>query len=322
MSVSHKTLAAWYGQLAQLIEAGTALAGAIRIAGGPPARSREHIAKEIEQGKPIDEILASRPKWLPKTDSIFICAAMETGRLPQTLRSLSERHERIRKNKTKVISGIAYPIAIFHISALVLPLTSMINFEEGFVWNPQTYLSKAGLLLIPCWALMIAASFLSKSNSSLLPRILRSIPLLRGYSKSQSLADFSMALSTFIETGIPIQNAWYGAACICKDPAISKATNKLKAVFSRGEGPESALASFKCFPPYFVAFYKSGAQSGKLDETLQMAARQFQTEAEQKMSLAVIVYPAMVFAIVAGVIIYSIFQVYGGYLKMLYDFGA
>ncbi|MEM8867280.1 MAG: type II secretion system F family protein, partial [Verrucomicrobiota bacterium] len=112
--------------MAQLCESGMPLAAAFRIAAGPPKKSRLFIAKEIECGRQIEEILAKRPKWLPKADCIFICAAMNTGRLPQTLLSLAERHERMAKNKARVIARLAYPVGVFHIAALIMPITSMI----------------------------------------------------------------------------------------------------------------------------------------------------------------------------------------------------
>ncbi|MEM8867132.1 MAG: type II secretion system F family protein, partial [Verrucomicrobiota bacterium] len=236
--------------------------------------------------------------------------------------SLAERHERMAKNKARVIARLAYPVGVFHIAALIMPITSMIDFDAGFAWSLNDYLSKAGLLLIPTWIVFAILIFLNKTDSPLLPKLLRCIPFLRGYSKSQALSDFSLALATFIETGVLIRSAWYGAARICKDPSIQKATQSLMPVFERGESPEAYLSRLKCFPEYFTAFYKSGAESGKLDETMHRAAKQFQVEANQKMSIAISVYPSIVFAMVAGVIIYTIFQIFGDYIQMIYDLSA
>ena len=314
---SHKVLSNWYLQLAEHLDSGCRLAEALRVCAGPPSKDRLRLASKIEDGLPVTEVMQSAPSWLPKADRAFICAAMETGSLPQTLKNLSDKHQRIGATQLKVILGLLYPMGVYHIAALILPIVRMIDYEAGFEWDALQHLLQSGALLIPLWALITLVTLLAKTDHPMLPKLLRCIPLLRRYSKAQAVADFAYALGTFIDAGVPMHSAWMESARVANDPALSRAYQAMEPVFTAGEDPASQLKRHKVFPPDFVAFYTAGAQSGKLDQMLIKAGQQYQAQANQAMTFATIIYPTLLFACVAGFIIFSIFQVYGGYLDLL-----
>lgn len=313
---SNKILSNWYLQLAEHLEAGIPLAEAIKVCNGPPLKDRIRLSTSIEEGTAIEDAM-NAAAWIPKADRVFMCYAMESGRLPQTLRKLSDRHECIGANQLKVILGLLYPLGVYHIAAVLLPIVKMIDYEVGFKWDAQQHLLQSGLLIGPLWAFIMLILFLVKTNNPMLPRILRCVPLLRRYSKAQALADFAYALGTFIETGVSMQHAWAGSATIARDPALSKAYQQMEPTFAAGEDPATQLEAHKVFPPDFVAFYAAGSKSGKLDEMMLKTGQQYQTQANRAMTYATILYPSLLFACVAVFIAYTIFQVYGGYLDLL-----
>jgi general secretion pathway protein F/type IV pilus assembly protein PilC len=314
---SHKTLSNWYLQLAEHLEVGTPLAEALIACEGTPSKDRLRLARLIELGSSIEDVMAVAPAWLPKSDRVFICTAMQTGRLPQTLRNLSERHERVGATQFKVILSIIYPLGVYHIAALILPVVQMIDYENGFEWDVPRHLLQSTLLIAPLWALIALVIFLVKTDNPMLPRLLRCIPLLRRYSKTQALADFAYALGTFINAGVSMDVAWAGSARIAHDPAITRAYQAMAPTFAAGEDPVTQLKKHNVFPLDFVSFYTAGTQSGKLDQMMLKAGQQYQTQSNNAMTLAVIVYPTLLFAIVAGFIVFTIFKVYGGYLDMI-----
>jgi len=316
---SHKVLSNWYRQLTEHLDSGTRLAEAITVCAGPPSKDRFRLAALIEGGTSITEVMEVAPAWLSQSDRVFICTAMETGRLPQTLRNLSDRHERIGATQLKVILGLLYPLGVYHIAALILPIVQMIDYEVGFTWDPARHLLQSSLLIGPVWALAALMLFLVKTDNPMLPRILRCVPLLRRYSKAQALADFSYALGTFIDAGVPMHQAWEGSARIAHDPSISRAYRAIEPTFAAGDDPATQLKAQKVFPSDFIAFYAAGSQSGKLDEMMLNTGQQYQTQANHAMTYASIVYPTLLFACVAAFIVFTIFQVYGGYLDLLND---
>jgi len=320
--ISHKRLSDWYLQLSQHLHAGVPLIASLRMAQGPSERGRNRLADAIEAGQSLPVAMQSAPNWLPKADRIFICAGHETGRLPQTLTTLSDHHTRIGSSQMKAILAILYPLGVLHLAALILPLVGMIDFEVGFTWNAHQHLTKSGILLLPTWVLIMALYLLAATENPLLPRIMRCLPILRRYSKAQALANFSYALGTFVETGVPIQTAWRHAARMSHDTKILSAAKKVDPIIENGGDPTPELKKYKVFPPELVAFYSAGSISGKLDQSLIAAGQRYQLKANHAMTAASIVYPALLFAGVAAFIIYSIFKVYGGYLQMLLDLAS
>ncbi len=314
---SHKTLASWYQQIAQTLESGVPLAGAIELAAGPSQADRIALSRQIQSGMPLDDVLRGAPRWLPRQDRLFISAAARTGRLPQTFSNLAERHSRVGANQLKGILSLLYPLGIFHFGVLITPVVGMIDFEKGFQWNTAAYLGQVAGMLLPLWGIIGLIIFLAKTDSPLLPRLIRCIPILRGYSKSQALADFSYALGTFLDAGTPIRKSWQGAAAVAHDPALSKATRALDAVLVREQDPGPELKRHSCFPPDFVAMYQAGARSGQLDQNLLRLGRQFQEKANTRMTLAAIVYPTILFLLVAGFLVFSILSMYSNYLHAL-----
>lgn len=314
---SHKTLASWYMQLAQTLESGVMLAQAMELSGGPPLTDRLRMSREIQSGQPLDAVLRGAPKWLPRADRLFVSAAARTGRLPQTFRNLAERHSRVGANQMKAVLSLIYPVGILHFGILIMPIVGMIDFETGFSWDTATYLGQVLGGLAPLWVLISLIVFLARTDNPLLPRLMRVIPLLRSYSRSQALADFSYALGTFLDAGVPMQRAWEGAAAVAHDRDISQATRKLEPTFSRGLDPGPELKACKCFPPDFIALYQAGARSGQLDQNLLRLGRQFQETANTRMTFAAMVYPTLLFVIVVGFLVFSILKMYAGYLDAL-----
>jgi type II secretory pathway component PulF len=316
---AHKTLANWYNQLGQQLEAGLSLPEAVLLCEGPPLKGRQALHKSLVNGDSIEIAFAKTHKWLPAADRIFISAAAETGRIPQTFLSLAARHVRIAETQSRILLSLIYPIGVIHVAALALPLMSMIDFETGLQWDLALYIQLALSLLIPLWGIIGVLVFMSRIDSPLIPRLLRSIPILRKYKYFQTIADFSESLAVFVETGIPIQSAWAHAVEIASDPRIQKAYNKLLPTFAAGQDPSSRLQESSVFPSDLVALYRSGARSGQLDKTLKHASRQYQEKANNSLKLAAMVYPSLCFAVAAGIVALMVYKLYGGYLDSIME---
>jgi type II secretory pathway component PulF len=318
--ISHKQLANWYAQLGQHLAAGILLADALRMCEGPPAKGREIMAERIQKGDTIGATLRDAPRWLPQADRYFLIAAAETGNLPHTLQNLSDRHDRIGATQLKVALGLLYPMGVFHVAALILPVVRMIDYEVGFQWDMASYCIQALTLLVPVWIGIALIYYLARSDHPLLPRLLRCLPLLKKYSEMQALADLSYSIGTFIAAGVPAPSAWRLSIKIVNDPRFNTVIKKLEPIFAEGHEPGDALQQHKCFPPEFRACYKAGVASGKLDSNLIQVGQQFQQRANNTMTVAALVYPSLLFIIVAGFIITAIFQVFGDYLSIFDQF--
>ncbi len=319
---SHKDLSNWYAQLGQHLEAGVLLAEALRLCEGMPIKGRSAMAERLERGDTFNSVIAAAPKWLPRADRQFMVAGMETGSLPLTLHNLSERHASIGATQMKLILGLVYPIGVLHVAALLLPITRMIDYESGVNWDLPQYIFESAMIIIPIWFVILSIFFLARSDHPLLTKILRCFPILRAYSHAQALADLAYSLGTFIAAGVPVPSAWRLSVKLVNDARYTKMATQLEPTFAAGKDPSRELKQFKCLPADFRAFYRTGADSGKLDSNLLIAGRQYQERANRAMTFAALAYPTLVMAAVAALVIMTIFKVFGGYLQMFETFSG
>jgi general secretion pathway protein F/type IV pilus assembly protein PilC len=84
-----------------------------------------------------------------------------------------------------------------------------------------------------------------------------------------------------------------------------------------GQPPGAKLAEWRCFPPEFLALYRTGEATGQLDVNLLRLAAQKQDAANRALGLATVIYPLAMFLIVAAMTAYFVISIYAGYLKML-----
>lgn len=319
MPLGHRRLALWYRQFAQQLEAGLPFAAAVRGSRGTgaPEALLEKMATTVEQGGSTDDAWRSASRALPPTDLLALSAASQSGRLPRTLDNLASRHELIAATQLKLLMACLYPLGILHFGLLLLPITRMIDWEKGFHWSTSGYVTGALRNLIPLWIGLGVLGILVQRGSPLLSRLAGFLPAFRGYVRNQTLADLCFCLVNLLEAGVPIGPAWSAAGAITHSRTIAEASRDIADVIARGQPPGTKLAAWPCFPPEFVALYRSGEETGKLDANLHRLTGQYLEGAHRALGAATLLYPALVFLLVAGFAAYHIITMYAGYLKML-----
>jgi len=319
MRPSHRTLSAWYHQLAQQLEAGVSLPQAFRQSGGTgvAAARREAMAAVIDRGGSADDALRTAESWLPLADMLALSAAANAGRMPGTLHHLSERHAKLGAAKFRLVLACAYPLAMLHLGLLLLPLMRMIDWDKGFQWSAAAYVRSVALSLLPLWVVAAVVWIMARHDSFLLVRVVRLLPVFGGYLRAQALADLSFALANFLEAGVAIGDAWAAAGLTTRSPDLRAGAKSITETIARGAAPGGTLAGCGCFPAEFVALYQSGEQTGQLDRNLHRLAAQYQDAASRALTMTTLVYPAIAFLAVAGAVVYHAVRMYAGYLKMI-----
>jgi type II secretory pathway component PulF len=200
---------------------------------------------------------------------------------------------------------------------LLLPVVRMIDWEKGFQWSASAYVRGAMLGILPLWALGVTIYVLGRRGSPLLARVTRLLPALRDYVRMQALADFAFALGNFIEAGVPILQAWGTVRLITPSRDLKAAAAGVENIIAAGGAPGAKLDTWRCFPADFIALYRNGEATGQLDVNLLRLAAQKQDAANRALGLATILYPLLMFLIVAAMTAYFVISIYAGYLKML-----
>lgn len=316
MPLSNRRLSAWYVQLAQQLEAGLPLVQALRLGSGlgAPATMTGAMAAAVEGGGSTDDALRAAERWLPMPDRFALSAAAEAGRLPQTLRALAARHAQLAAAKVRVVLACLYPLAVLHLALLIQPVLRLIDWEKGLQWSTAVYVRGVLLGMLPLWTIIAALIVLDRRQSPVLTRLARGLPALRSYVKAQALADLAFALGNFLEAGVPIGRAWAAAGLITRSPSLKQAAEAIAAAVERGEPPGNRLSNWPCFPPDFVAPYRTGEMTGQLEANLARLASQYQDSANKALLVATFLYPTLLLALVGGAVVYFIFTFYAHYL--------
>lgn len=315
MNLSHKQLAAWYLQLYQMLEAGLMLSQAIGSAHGPRTEDRQAMAAQLGGGSSVEAVMDAAPSWLPKADRLFIKAAAQSGRLPQTFHLLAERHKRIGDGQMKGILATLYPLGVLHLGILIFPILGMIDSQQGFQFSITRYAGEVFLTLGPLWAGILLLVYLVKVESPVIPTLMNLLPGLRGYYRGQSMADLAYALEGFLEAGLGIGESWALAGGITGNRKLKRAAAEMRNIVADGGQPSQHLARLGCFPGDFVSLYTSGEQTGKLTSSLAAIARSYTGKANTCLGLAMVLYPLIIFLIVVGIIISQVLGFYGGYFE-------
>ena len=319
MPLSHRVLAAWYTQLAQQLEAGLTLHDALLAPA--PSRGVQKIsgamAARIEAGGAVDDALRIGERSLPAADLLTLSAAAEAGRMPVVLHSLSTRHARLGAAKARVVLACLYPLAIVHVGLVLIPIVHMIDWEKGFHWDAARYVRELAALVLPLWGVILFLYILARRQSAALRRVASLLPATSGYLRAQALSDLCFALGNFLAAGVPIGDAWATVGLITPSPRLRPAAEAMSGLVQRGQAPGPHLAAWSCFPPDFVAQYRTGENTGQLDTTLLRLSEQYQDTANRSLTVATMLYPALMFVVVAGAVVYAVLSFYAGYLKMV-----
>lgn len=319
MSLGHRKLSVWYHQLAQQLDAGVPFPEALRLSHGlgvSPA-NLQHLVNVAESGGSVEEAFSSAGQWMPLTDQLVLGASALAGQLPRTLRALSQRHAQLGAAKLKIFLACLYPAAILHLGLLLLPLTRMIDWEKGFTWSALVYVQWLAITMLPLWFFAVIGWLLVRRHSRITGSIARVLPFVGGYVRAQALADLAFALGVFLEAGVPVGRAWETMALVSRSRRLRAAAKALSAVVAKGAAPSTIMGNWRCFPPDFVALYRTGETSGKIDENLLRLAAQYRDKADRALTMSMLFYPGVMFLVVAGTVGFFVITLYSGYLKTL-----
>lgn len=315
----------FYHQLGQMVSAGLPILGALAtIQARPPSSSfRAPLAQllaELQQGRSLADSLRQLGDWMPAFDVALMDAGEQSGRLDQCLQLLAGYYRLRGQLASEAISQMLYPAFLLHFGALLFP----INLLSDFVWQGKTwpFVWQKLTILGPLYggtALLLYAC-MGKHGEAWRAKIEvagRWIPLLGKARHHLALARLAAALEALLNAGVPILNAWPLAAGASGSPALRAAVADWAARLARGDTPGQILVHQPLFPELFASLYRTGEQSGKLDETLLRLHAHYQEEGSRQLHAFTAWLPKVIYLVIVGVVVKNIFSFYSGYFGEL-----
>lgn len=307
MRVSSRVLANWYPRLAVGLEAGLSLQRGILTNAGPSENQRATFAQRLAAGDDIPTALDRGGQWLPEVDRQLIGAGAAAGRLPEVMRRLAARHQEISKARAATLLATLYPLAIAHLGALAFPIAKLVNGAGS-----AAYLAAVFKVLAPFWIVVLLATAAVRLRLRPALVLLDVLPFVGGYRRNRALADLAYVLEAQLTAGIRLDVAWLRAAQATEDRRLDAVAIAVATSIQQGHAVGPVLAGRRELPHLFADFYVAGETTGTLDENLRHIQRYFGDVAATRLKTAMLVYPALLFVVVAAWVIVQVVLFYTG----------
>jgi general secretion pathway protein F len=279
------------------------------------------IKERVAGGSGLHKALGEFSHIFPEFYINMVMAGEQSGTLGKVLAQLAGFLEKQNAAKAKVRSSMIYPVFMMAVSIVVLSFlfTFVIPKIVKIFRDTQSALPFATVILIFIsnifvnywWALIgfvIAASVSIKrffrSRQGLIDKLILKLP--GNIIQSLYYARFARTLGFLLDGGLPMLRALKLSAGSMGNRILEESVFDAERKVAEGQSLSSTLEKF---PPVFVQLVSTGEKSGKLPETLNMAADSYEEEFNRKVSRAVTVFePTMilVMGLVVGFIVLGV----------------
>ena len=277
-------LAIAYHNLSNMLDAGVPVQRSLNtlIPGLKPRLSKAFLALAdgIAQGNPLSKTMILHPKIFDPVDIMLIEVGEKSGNLPDLIALLSKWHEMSARMLKRMISGLLLPILVLTIAAFVFPLPS---FILGGL-DVKSYLFKvAGILMlfwIPAGIIVLIVRTTPRTGPArrLLDNVVLRIPVLGSAVHKLSIGRFCWAFHMLCKAGVPYSESVEMALSVTGNQVIADlfrpAAKSVKAGQLMSEGFSKKL------PLDLVEMWKTGEETGRLDDISKRLADNYSEQAE------------------------------------------
>jgi general secretion pathway protein F len=312
--------------LASLLEAGLTVEQAFNalIEQAETERTRQVLAAlrgEVIAGNTVAKALASFPNVFPELHRTLVAAGETSGQLPRVLSRLADYLDERQQLRARLSLALIYPaivmtVAIGVVGALlvfVLPQVVQV-FQHAHQQLPlltralialSAFLQATWLAWIALFAVIAVALRMAlrrEASRAAIHRTLFRAPLLGRVLRHLDAARLAATLSILGGSRVPILQALEAGTGVMTLVPMREALTTAARGVREGMPLARALGATAAFPPVMVHLIASGETSGRLDEALERAARQQQSDIATRLAaFAALFEPAMI--LVMGLVV-------------------
>ena len=319
-------------ELAELLEAGLQLEGALRIMEQRQEKSDvKFIAAKLRQrvrdGVSFSQALRDCGKTFDALYCNLVAAGEAGGALPQILKRQCAYLELIEDLRRRVVSSLLYPTIVF-VAAIILmfvfltflvPQLAVLLGKTGqtLPWITQALIFVSTFCGQWWWAILAViglvtvaarAAVQTPSGRAWWHRAMLQIPVVGPVLRAKFYAEMLQTLSTLVTNGVTLLNGlnlMFGAT---SNVYLRGLLQKISHMVGEGTGLATAMRRVGFFPPVLMDILGVGEQTGDIAGALERAARRYDRELSTRIGhLTTLIQPAIILlvAIFVGLIAYS-----------------
>ena len=333
---STKNLALATKQLASMLKTGLPLLEALNILSeSTDDKSLRIVFKDaaisISRGSSFVSTLEKYPDVFDEMYIALVSAGETAGLLDQVLERESILLESLSKIKGQIKSALAYPLAIFALTVIVVIIMLLFVipvFQDMYSSSgadlpglTQFMVDASKLLrdplqifkLIPLLFFLIYTSkilFKKESFQFWKDSLLLKVPLTKELITKSSLANFSRTLSALNSAGVPILESLLIAKRTIGNRIFKRIITKMNEEIQYGQPLYKVLAAEKVIPILFTSMFRIGEETGELSEMVNKLADFYEDEVETSVKgLTSLLEPLMI-VFVSGIVAFILVAMY------------
>jgi type IV pilus assembly protein PilC len=313
-------------QFATLLKAGVSVVDSTRIlASQTESKALKNALMEVEEslrdGNPLSAAAAKHPRIFPPMFVNMVKAGEAGGNMDETLERLADHFEKIHRTKQKIVSALAYPIAvaiiavavvIFLLVAVVPTFVSMFADFHAELPAITKFVLRASEVMQTHWWLVIIVfiaiyvlfSFMKKQKKTkyYLDYAAMRIPIFGKLVQKAALARMTRTLSSLCSSSVPILQALSIVENVVENEVIAKVMRQARDSLERGQSLAEPMKKHWAFPPLVTQMITIGEETGSLDAMLSKVADFYEAEVDAGVErLKSLIEPIMI-VLLAGVI--------------------
>jgi type IV pilus assembly protein PilC len=286
------------------------------------------ISNQVNQGSSLTDAIQSTGEYFPLLVRDLIAVGEQTGHLPEVLKQLAENYDEQIALSRQFWTILSWPLAQLAMSLSIVGfliwISAVIRRTTG---NPTDILGigltgESGLLVYLIFLALIAAGIFLDYRASIVgqrwvepsQRLVLRLPMVGEAFRTLSIARFAWTLHLTLKTALNVKKSVQIALASTYNVEFTRQSGRIDRVLSRNHPIYEALAEAHVFPAELVHSVQVGEESGKLDETLAVIARQQLESARSAFALITRAAGWIVWVAIALLITGLIFRIFGTYV--------
>jgi type II secretory pathway component PulF len=283
--------------------------------------------------------MAREPRIFNTMFLSMIRVAEARGGVPETLRMMGNHYEARQRLIRQARSAMIYPTIVLIVAGGVVALITIVllpmfadmlrDINRRAVLPLPSRLLLAfsdfvrgwGQLIIPLvlfgTPFLIYRYYKTAGGKAILDRLLLKIPVFGSLFRKLDTSRFARTLATLFDAGVDVGTSMDLTAGVINMTPMSQAVRDAREKVMQGKELSVALAPSGQFPPDVIAMLESGEETGKIPESLNHLADDYEEQVETMVkSLGHLIQP-LVTLIIGSVVLFIILAVFLPYIQMI-----